>query len=245
MDTDSVAPSWRRGNYLGFRTKDDLQKHVSKAVMPRYALGEALVGEDLELVLALLDRHPRRAEKLGPGVARVTVERAMYGARRFDVHRLDGGVADFSYLKCIRDDDPVADRRSSGRAGLRSEIHDQVVEAKKAVFGSGRPDTRAVCPVRGVEITWTTAHVDHEPPLTFQALADEWLALRGLDAADVEVENDPERFNVARLKDRALAADFREFHRARARLRVVSAAANLSDIRRAANAAGRAEGGAR
>lgn len=53
-------------------------------------------------LLALLSRHPRAAEKIGPGIKHFTVEHAQHGTRCFYLTDMDGSKTDFSYLKCVR-----------------------------------------------------------------------------------------------------------------------------------------------
>jgi hypothetical protein len=54
------------------------------------------------LLSNLLSRHPRAAEKIGPGISHFTVEPAEHGTRCFYLTRIDGTKTDFSYFKCVR-----------------------------------------------------------------------------------------------------------------------------------------------
>jgi hypothetical protein len=51
---------------------------------------------------ALLSRHPRATEKIGPGIKHFTVEHAQHGTRCFYLTPVDRTKADFSYFKCVR-----------------------------------------------------------------------------------------------------------------------------------------------
>jgi hypothetical protein len=63
----------------------------------------AVIPEPLHsFLVALVSRHPRSAEKIGPGVKHFTVEPASYGTRCFYLTRVDGTQTDFSFLKCVR-----------------------------------------------------------------------------------------------------------------------------------------------
>jgi Protein of unknown function (DUF3223) len=53
-------------------------------------------------LMALISRHPRAAEKIGPGIKHFTVEPAAHGTRCFYVTRVDGTRDDFATLKCVR-----------------------------------------------------------------------------------------------------------------------------------------------
>lgn len=73
----------------------------ARSIKGRYADGEPLRGKDRRLVLALLKRHPRAAEKIGPGVEAIVVDQFVGGARCFFVIRTDGRAEDFSIYKCL------------------------------------------------------------------------------------------------------------------------------------------------
>jgi hypothetical protein len=54
------------------------------------------------LLCALISRHPRATEKIGPGIKHFTVDHALHGTRCFYLTRVDGTRTDFSYFKCTR-----------------------------------------------------------------------------------------------------------------------------------------------
>ena len=76
-------------------------------VLYKYDLGEQVVGGDHEVLQVLLQQHPEAERKIGPGVSHFTVDNAPAGedgerrilTRCFFLHRVDGSVSDFSYLK--------------------------------------------------------------------------------------------------------------------------------------------------
>ena len=53
-------------------------------------------------LVALISRHPRSKEKIGPGIIHFAVEPALHGTRCFYLTRIDGSSTDFSYFKCVR-----------------------------------------------------------------------------------------------------------------------------------------------
>ena len=85
-----------------FGTKGEAVKSVQH-VLHNAPVGELLAGRDLELVLALLDRHPHREDKLAGGMAGIAVlmNNEGYLARGFHVMRPDGSTKDFSYRVAI------------------------------------------------------------------------------------------------------------------------------------------------
>jgi hypothetical protein len=180
-------------------------------------LGGIVTGSDHEFMLRLVERHRRAGDKVGCGVAAFIVRENQWRKRGFRIIRTDGSETDFSFLKCISHPSHAGEVRGA----MRRAVADQVI-------GFRRPVGRTTCPVTGVRLEAGEGHVDHAPP-AFLELADAFAAGRGgYDAIRLRVADahmGPE------LADEAFAASWRAYHRAHARLRVVSAMANLSVLR--------------
>lgn len=184
--------------------------------------GELVKGDDAEFLFWLLERHPRAAEKIGQGVASFSVQSAQMGTRCFVVHRVDGSSTDFSFYSCITAPDSTA----LVRRAMRRAIADQTNEFKRASAARGP----LVCAVTSQKLSWDDAHVDHAPPV-FVALADDWAArVGGYSAMQIVPAADGQLGRT--LVEGAAADAWAEFHRANARLRIVSKVANLSLLRK-------------
>jgi hypothetical protein len=77
-------------------------------------------SEDGQLLLALIQQHPKAEEKIGCGVAYFTTARRWDNGiptKHFVLHRIDGTSTDFSYLKCLKMKyEPRAEFTTSGLA---------------------------------------------------------------------------------------------------------------------------------
>lgn len=73
-----------------------------KELLNGQPLKAAIPEPHYSFLCALISRHPRAAEKIGSGIGRFTVERALHGTRCFYLTRVDGSRTDFSYFKCTR-----------------------------------------------------------------------------------------------------------------------------------------------
>lgn len=202
-------------------------KQFARAIRDRYADGARLDQEDEAFVRALLARHPEAKDKIGPGVAFFTVatETEFRRTRHFVVHRLDGKRSDFSFAACIDGPHPDRDRLEA----LRRAVEDQILAFREQCFSN---DASPVCPLRGVPLTRRSSHVDHAPPDSFQMLVKAWLQSRKLKLAEIEVSPPADNQIVARLTDPEQAVSWADFHRGRARLRLLSPRGNLSEARR-------------
>lgn len=206
-----------------FATQKDLAAHVSAMLRDygQYAPAQ-LLGDDAAFMGDLLLRHPSAERKIGCGVAALWVRRNGAFGNGFYVERTDGTLVDFSYKQCIR---PFT-HASKAKFAFRRAIDDQVLAVKKAVFDDGALIT---CPITGEPIVWETAHVDHEPPTTFAALLADYCALRGIDLDSLELYEP--RSGIGKLLPPAIERDWSDWHRAHARLRVISAEANMNLVR--------------
>jgi len=201
-------------------------------ILARYATTQAMErigGADRRFVEALIARHPRAEKIIDCGIAHVCVQRVPFQehCRRFVVIRTDGSWRDFSWRKCLRPTDALDDVRRS----CRRLVADQVAGLARAFWRDHPRGT--VCPVLGVPMGPKTAHVDHAPPV-FAELVQAWLAEERLEPDDIEIVYRADYGGRSEFADPLLAERWREFHRAHAQLRVVSARANLSTLRRRA-----------
>ena len=221
----------RKSPYLvgshAFRTKKDAEVFV-QSILNRQPLGQELDSDDLTFVLALLELHPKAAEKVGVGVAGIAVvSEPTWGTRHFEVVRTDGSTTDFSFMKCLY---PATKLRLFKQA-CRHAVADDIIEFRHRAFDAADDAGHIVCPILGVPVTRLEAHVDHEPPRTFDELVQEFIQREQIDIDEVAVTGLGDGELRKGLADSELEDRWRQFHRMNAHLRVVSAKANLSVIR--------------
>jgi hypothetical protein len=201
-------PTYELGG-VNFRTKGDAIEYV-RDVLRGAQLYERV---DDDLIYALLDRHPERERKLEGGVERIEVRPNEWGDRCFTIVRPSGEAVAFSFRECFK---PSTDVQNAN-AALRVEITDQV-----RAFRDG---SELVCAATGVALTLIpgspqSAEVDHVPPATFDALAEEWAASIGGWAAVKHHAVSQRRYLVLDEQREG----WQEFHREHAVLRLLSAA---------------------
>jgi len=212
-----------------FATKKALEERC-RLVLYRSPLGDPLSADDFAFMRALLEHHDDADAKIGCGVASMQVRRDPYGGQCFWLRRIDGTQTDFSFRSCIRPKAPEADFR----AACRRAITEQILDFKKFAFSNGHD----VCAVTGVRVTADDCHVDHAPPATFLALLSKFVELRGLVVAAVKIAGHEDGSTEKRIVDHSLREDWQMFHRDHAVLRITTAHANLSDVKREARLMG-------
>ena len=205
---------------IRYTTKSQV-KARAQAILRAYAPGTSVSNaDDYNFLLDLIDWHPNRAAKVGAGVRRFEVRRnAGMPSAGFFVVRVDGTDTDFSYNECIT---PSSHRGKVIKA-LRYAIIDQVMEVADLAFAGGGP---VRCAITGAPLHQRSeAHVDHEDP-TFIELATAFAESVG--GFEVIAYTDVNGIAGTRLTDASQADQWRAYHHANAKLRVVSVQANLT-----------------
>jgi hypothetical protein len=108
----------------------------------------------------LVDRHPERDEKIGPGIKRmfVTQNPLNRSALQLNIERVDGTVVDISWRYCISAKGQSTHSRLL--SAMRRSIVDQIHGFRATNFYPGKP-----CPVCNKKINnYLEIHVDHEDP---------------------------------------------------------------------------------
>ena len=149
-----------------------------------------------------------------------------YSTPGFWVVRPDGRATDFSYLTAV-EGRPKSQDLEFGNA-CRRAVADDLTNFARAQFAT-RPRTTLPCALTGAPITAAEAQVDHDEP-TFGSIVLSFRQAQGwsdsVPQGVLTVGADAQ--TTTAFADAAVAAAFRDFHAAHARLRIVSAKANLA-----------------
>jgi hypothetical protein len=209
---------------LPFPRKQDVTDAVRK-ILYQYRPGEIVGILHHDFLLSLLGFHKHCKQKIGGGVLAFTVEtNPLFPSQTgFWITRLDGSRTDFSFVECISPAPAIRCLKSA----MRQEIAAQVIAAKNAVFDKS---PRCACPISGDSLSRDNCHVDHEPPDTFDVIADRFIAAMDINPETIEMTGG-DGVVGEEFVDRALALAWSDFHARHAKLRMVSALANLSDIK--------------
>jgi hypothetical protein len=196
-----------------FRTKGAAEKMISDTLQ-RQSIGVPLSGDDLEFILANLDLHPGREEKLSGGCHAIVVRKNHHGnhtERCFYIVRDDGSEIDFGAYRLF-DKSPTWTLQKRLNSAARHAVGDSIKRHKLRYFAEG--DT-ATCEITGRTITWDEADVHHAGAWTFKRILDVWLEGRSTIPDVVDVNGVQPTFKP----DDAEA--FVAFHDARAILQIV------------------------
>ena len=206
-----------------YETKQAAGERI-RGILYAAPVGRPIVGRDGEVLRALLERHPRSVEKIGPGVLwfEVRMNPEHPSQRSFWLVRVDGTQSDWSYLRCLN----LRDQRALVLEAMRAAVVEQILAFKNAQFEQGT----VTCAITGEPVSRDNCHVDHAPP-TFVALAETFAASYG-GFEEIRVSAGTDGAIGRRLTDEHQCHSWQYFHRQQARLRIVTRLANLSLLRR-------------
>lgn len=214
-----------------YRTKKDLTAAV-RAILNAYEPGSSVAPEHFQFLLSLLSHHREVNRKMEGGIRAFEV-RPVPGFERvsaFWIIRDDGSAVAWSTTELISPPSPLARFHKVCRYAVDADLR----EVKVAWLRDNASDGHFTCSVTGDRVAAGRAHVDHVPPDTFAALIKRFVAERGIDLESIELPSSPGEEIGRQFPTPEMEADWLSFHREYANLRVISAAANLSHVKKKA-----------
>lgn len=209
-----------------YRSKSEVA-NKAEGILQRYPIGTHLNDEDKNFILALLSLRSEQTirEKTGPGISAITpmYPRQFDNCRCFCLTRTDGTWTDFSYRKSLENINNPGYARKAAKAAARYEVKPQIEDFRLRNFNG-------TCSVTGEGIDISSSHVDHIPPDTFDVLFAGFLKSENKNIKHVETVGVGDRQIGTLFCDRAFAERWKQYHKAHAKLRIVSAKANLTLI---------------
>jgi hypothetical protein len=175
----------------------------------------------------LLNWHPEAEQKIGVGIAAIEVRPTEFGknTRGFWLVREDGSETDFSYRKCVDNEQTY---RKKFLAACRFAVKDHIAEFKDEFF---RVAPVPSCALTGAPIAPENSHVDHTPPYTFERIVQAFVTLNALDMDDPALTLGGQDGVLVPLFSSLIMRDrFVAFHNNFATLRVISPFANTSIV---------------
>ncbi len=198
-----------------------------KEMLNSYRANKTIEGEDHELLLSLLERHPEADTKIGLGVKRFYKAPTEMGTSCFWVERVDGSTTDFSYITAVK---------AKGKSlyqefaeACRNAVRDDLIKTKEEFFKKyGDTDGKVQCEVSGERIAIYESHLDHKKPLTFQVLVNTFIAANDLKITEEMLSTSQDAQFETEFVDQNIKNRFKEYHHKMAQLRILKPKANLS-----------------
>jgi hypothetical protein len=191
-------------------------------ILNSYEYGEVLSVSDFTDVMILLRLHEKYEEKIGVGVREIRVDQVRYKTKCFKLIRIDSTHDVFSYTKCIngRHSPSVKFIRT-----CRDLIQDDLRLVKETYFKAKSKKGKVKCQETGEWCLWEELNIDHRQPNTFSVIVDRFIELNGIDVHKVNYIEIMDA--VYAFEDDSLSQSFRDYHHAKANLRLVKKSRNL------------------
>jgi hypothetical protein len=194
-----------------FESKKSALDHISKVLRSNGSRTYKPPSQGFEFLLALLDRHPERDEKLSHGLTHFEVVMKNAARTNYTVYLVNarGQKLDFSWRVCV-----TGKKNDLLTAAMRLAIKDQIDEFKLA---NSHVTTCQLCNVKPAE------HADHI--VKFRHLKERFLTYRTAPTSFDECD----RTHAAKFKpeDAAFEKEWSDYHRAVSELRMLCASCNL------------------
>jgi hypothetical protein len=210
---------------LAFASQKAATAHFQE-ILRRYGtgyLGEIIPEPAATELRWLLERHPQAEERIGCGVAFFTTQvNSAPGWRDtvgFAAVRADGSRAHFSYHDCIRAPTPMA----GALQAMRAEVEPDILDKRQEYFDTyGDAERRIPCRLSGELVTFEQTEAHHASPWPFIVMAKAWLGAKRIVPDEDFVGYAGGDQLGPRVRDAALAAEWREFHHQHAVISIVS-----------------------
>lgn len=200
-----------------FPTKKAVQEKCSALLKKR-----DLSLDDETFLRALLENHPEAEAKIGCGVQRIFIGPDGHGRFCFWLERTDGTKTDWSFVWCLKGG---PDKRADVLAAFRFSVKEQVTAFRAAAYALGGT---VLCALTSVPVASDDSHVDHTPPDNFLSLVELFMSERALTYESIAIQPTRDQEVGTFFEADDIRDAWRDFHRERAKLRIVSKRANLS-----------------
>jgi hypothetical protein len=189
-----------------FNSKKEAIFHYKK-ILFTHKLKDILTENETEELKELLKNHPDYEKKIGSGIKFIFTDSDGFGKGCFWIMRTDNTRIDFSFYTCINGKKSVL---QDFEAACRHSVTNFIIDFKNK---------------NGI-VKDKTEHVDHEPPLTFSKIVDNFIKEKSIDLTKIEYDNSS---TMTFFKDKNLEKDFYEYHKSVCKLRIISAKENLKN----------------
>jgi hypothetical protein len=201
-----------------------------RSILNAYDFGQSLNYADFSELIDLLNYSPYSENEIpeysenSVYVSDIKVSRVQFGTRCFEIFYEDGTSRYISYIMQING--KTCSASDLFYAACRSAVSVDIHAVKSHYFKGCRG--LAKCQETGILSKWEDLVVDHRQPNTFSVIVDRFKELYHIEPESLKYSTD-EQNNIV-FTEMIIAENFREYHRAKANLRIVRRECNSKRI---------------
>lgn len=208
-----------------FKTQKDALEFF-KEMLNSYRVNTTINGENHDLLLAVLERHPEAQQKIGVGIKRFYKAPTDKGTNCFWVERTDGTKTDFSYLTAVKAKDKSLYQEFS--EACRNAVSNDLTKAKEMFFMENADENGKVeCEITGDKIAIYESHLDHKKPMTFQVIVNTFILANNITLSKQMISASKDQQFEKEFTDQVIKAKFIDYHHKIAQLRIINSKSNL------------------
>jgi Protein of unknown function (DUF3223) len=198
-----------------------------KKMLNSYRANRTIEEGDHEFLLALLERHPEAARKIGVGIKRFYKAPTEMGTSCFWVERTDGSKTDFSYITAVKAQGKSLYQEFAD--ACRNAVRADLIKTKEEFFNQhGDEHGKVECEISGEKMAIYESHLDHKKPLTFQVIVNTFIAANNITISKGMLSTPQDAQFESEFSDQSTKRQFKEYHHRMAQLRIINPKANLS-----------------
>lgn len=221
-----------------------------KVILNSYNFGESLNDSDYEAVISLLsygyfnslalaeaesiEKDEDEVQEISEedrdeieeniSIEDIQVSRVQFSTKCFEVFYSDDTSEYISYLMLINNTRYNPEKLFY--VACRNSIRIDINGVKRGYFALNSIKGQVKCQETGILSSWTELVVDHRQPITFSMIVDRFKEVNIIDLETIEYTSN--QHNQLIFKDENMADSFRDYHKAKANLRIVRKECNSS-----------------
>lgn len=198
-----------------------------REMLNKYRVNKTIEGEDHEILLSLIERHPEAVPKIGAGISRFYKAPTEKGTSCFWLERIDKSKTDFSYIYSVNAKGKSLYQEFAD--ACRNCVNADLVKTKEAFYKNNADyEGKVECEISGKKIAIYESHLDHKKPITFQVIINTFIAANKIKIVKEMLTFSQDEQYQTEFVDLELKENFRKYHHSIANLRVINSKSNLS-----------------
>lgn len=205
---------------IEFKYKKDALNYY-KDILNSYDFGELLADNHFSDIISLLNYNTSEEDYIEDNdeyvIEDIQIGRAQFNTKCFELIYRNKETKFISYRLLITK--PKENLFDDFRQAARNVTYSDVRNVKQRYFDKFSKKGFVPCQETNIQSKWTDLVIDHRQPNTFSVIVDRFIELKELNLKNIEYIVDENNFFI--FKDISLIAEFRDYHKEKAVLRIV------------------------